>query len=68
MMINVWRPLSLVERNPLAIVDGSTMSERDLFNCKLNNARSEIPNSYGMNVEFRRNVGTMFLKCVRMKR
>jgi hypothetical protein len=48
--INVWRPIAPVERNPLAIVDGSTVTQDDLFLCRINSSRAEIAHSYGWNL------------------
>jgi hypothetical protein len=50
--INVWRPIAPVERNPLALVDGSTVTQGDLFLCRLNASRSEVAESYGWNLAY----------------
>jgi hypothetical protein len=50
--INVWRPIAPVERNPLAIVDGSTVARGDLFLCRINSSRAEIAHSYGWNLAY----------------
>jgi hypothetical protein len=50
--VNVWRPLAPVERNPLALVDGSTVTKDDLFLCQLKASRSEMEDSYGWNVGY----------------
>jgi hypothetical protein len=50
--INVWRPIEPVERNPLALVDGSTVVQGDLFLCRLNASRSEVAESFGWNLAY----------------
>ena len=50
--INVWRPIAPVERNPLAIVDGSTVARDDLFLCRINSSRAETAHSYGWNLAY----------------
>jgi hypothetical protein len=50
--VNVWRPIAPVERNPLALVDGSTVSKDDLFLCRLNASRSGMADSYGWNLAY----------------
>src|SRR4051812_7202579 len=50
--INVWRPIAPVERNPLAVVDGSTVTREDLFLCRLNASRSGMADSYGWNMAY----------------
>jgi hypothetical protein len=48
--INVWRPIAPVERNPLAVVDGASVTRNDLFLCRLNASRSGMADSYGWNM------------------
>ena len=50
--INVWRPIALVERNPLAIVDGATVTQGDLCLCRINSSRAETAQSYGWNLAY----------------
>lgn len=50
MIINIWRPLKTVYRNPLAIADGSTMSLDDLQLCLLTASVSGVTPAYGLNI------------------
>ncbi len=52
MVINVWRPLSAVERNPLAIVDGSTVQRGNLHPVRLLASRAGVSNPCGYNLSY----------------
>ncbi|MCY1296567.1 hypothetical protein D9M68_530020 [compost metagenome] len=52
MIINVWRPLKTIERNPLAVVDGSTVTRNDQHLCKLLATRSGVSPAFGFNISY----------------
>lgn len=51
-VINVWRPIAPVRRNPLAIVDGATVARRDLHRARLLASRAGVKDPGGYNLSF----------------
>lgn len=50
MLINVWRPLRPVRRDPLAVADGSTVRRCDLVPVRLLASRSGVDRPQGLNM------------------
>ncbi len=50
-LINVWRPIVTVEKNPLALIDASTVAPRDLiFGPIGGKSVADVPNAAGYNL------------------
>ena len=50
-LVNVWRPLEVVERSPLAVCDASSVAEEDLiFGPIGGNSAAGVPNAAGWNL------------------
>ena len=54
MLINVWRPITVVRRSPLAVCDGSTVSAEDLNDSEVHGGLGDPnrPTLYGYSVSF----------------
>lgn len=49
-LVNLWRPLRTVQKDPLAVVDGSTVRRANLHPVKLLASRAHARNPHGFNV------------------
>lgn len=50
MLINVWRPLKTVQRNPLAVLDGASVRRCDLQPVRLLASRAGVADPHGLNM------------------
>jgi hypothetical protein len=52
-LINVWRPIATVEKNPLALVDAATVAAGDLvFGPIGGKSQADVPNAAGYNLAY----------------
>ncbi len=49
-LVNLWRPIRTVQKDPLAVVDGSTMRRANLHPVKLLASRAHAKNPHGFNI------------------
>jgi hypothetical protein len=50
MLINLWRPIRTVQKDPLAVMDGATVRRANLHPVRLLSSRAHAKNPHGFNV------------------